>query len=223
MHLKGGSDMIARSEYSNLYCSRDKIPITVFARWDKATELEQQYIDVICRCLANFEKNSFYIIHGGGPGVMSDLAKTAKQYGIFTLGIGTREYSDESKYSGDIFFMAPDIFERMRLLTSTPLTIVLPNGGTGTVMEMLAVLERIRIFVRREKDKAIPGNGPYLIALGDLAEVLEFHISRTFKKGVPFLVEQRVIMLNSMVSLREGLTDILSMIKGKDKLLAQEN
>ena len=175
--------------------------ISVFGSHHPPSSEVKDLINELAKIVACFGNNKFAFYHGGGGGIMKELATVANKFGIKSIGIGTREYHEnslETPRTGDDFIMADNIFDRVRnMVASSWLTVSLPEGGGGTEFETLGAFYALRTLTFREKNgEKIPFvDERRLIAMGDMGKRLNEHISlyNLWKKSG---IKNRVIILN---------------------------
>jgi len=89
----------------------------------------------------------FEVITGGFGGIMEDVSRGAKEAGGKTIGVTYYKYEDvkykkPNKYV-DEEIKTENIFERIDVMTETADAFIVLPGGTGTLLELAACLEKI--------------------------------------------------------------------------------
>ncbi|KKR11823.1 MAG: hypothetical protein UT39_C0002G0004 [Candidatus Woesebacteria bacterium GW2011_GWA1_39_21] len=157
--------------------------ISVFGSHHPPGDEVKVLIRELVEAVVEVDKSRFVLLHGGGDGMMKELAIVAKQFQVKSVGVGTKEYhgnfSDIPK-TGEEFYLADNIFERVsRMVLPSWLVISLPEGGGGTEFETLAAFYALRTLTFREKKgEVIPFlEERKLIAMGEVGNRLNEHIS----------------------------------------------
>ncbi len=131
--------------------------ICVFGSYKHLSEKED-----IVRLGKLLAKKGFIVVSGGFGGTMEDVSKGAKSAGGKTIGVTyyklkDRPYKKANEYI-DEEIETKDIFERIdTMMKNSDAFIVLP-GGTGTLLELAAVLEHINKGIMEQKPIIAIGN-----------------------------------------------------------------
>ncbi len=91
-------------------------------------------------------ENGFTVVSGGFGGSMEDISKGAKSAGGKTIGVTYYKYEDTSKGANpyvDEEIKTGNIFERISKMMEISDGFIVLQGGTGTLLELAAVLEHI--------------------------------------------------------------------------------
>ena len=117
--------------------------ICIFGSYKNSGKKEKENIIHLGKLLA---ENGFTVVNGGFGGTMEDISRGAKSAGGKTIGVTYYKSSDTKKQANkyiDEEIRAKSIFERISvMLEASDGFIVLP-GGTGTLLELAALLEEI--------------------------------------------------------------------------------
>ena len=106
-------------------------------------------------------EKGFEVITGGFGGTMEDISRGAKEAKGKTIGVTYYKYKNNSKKCNkyvDKEMVTKNIFERIeKMMELSDAFIILP-GGTGTLLELAAVLEHVNKGLSKPKP---------IIAMGD--------------------------------------------------------
>jgi len=133
--------------------------ICVFGSYKSLSKKEKENIILLGRLLA---EGGFTLVNGGFGGTMEDTAKGAKSAGGKTIGVTYYKYGDTKKSRNpyiDEEIRTENIFERLRVMLEISDGFVVLPGGTGTLLELAAVLEHINKNMMRPKP--LVALGPY--------------------------------------------------------------
>jgi len=117
--------------------------ICVFGTYKDLGSGERDEIVRLGRLLA---EKGFAVVSGGFSGSMEDISKGAKAAGGKTIGVTYYKYADTSKGANryvDEEIKTGDIFERISKMMEVSDGFIVLQGGTGTLLELAAVLEHI--------------------------------------------------------------------------------
>ncbi len=157
--------------------------ICVFGSYKKLDKKSQDIIK-LGRLLA---ERDFEVITGGFGGTMEDISRGAKEAGGKTIGVTYYRYADTAKKPNkyiDREIKTKNIFERINVMMKESNGFIVLPGGTGTLLELAAVLEHINKGLMQPKP---------IIALGDywknVAEILaeEVILNKTVKASSDIL------------------------------------
>jgi len=133
--------------------------VCVFGTYKDLGKEAKDEVALLGRLLA---EKGITVVSGGFSGVMEDVSRGAKEAGGKTVGVTYyKEGSTKGKRANpfiDEEMIAKDIFERIRTMIDISDGFVVLKGGTGTLLELAAVLEHIN------KDMITPKP---LVAIGD--------------------------------------------------------
>jgi len=108
------------------------------------------------------KENGLSILHGGTSGSMAFIASECQKLSLNDVGIGTWEINQDENVprTGKEFLLAGDYFKRVTsLMSSSPLAIVMPEGGSGTLLEATLYAKQINLLAGLEqKGFEIPAN-----------------------------------------------------------------
>ena len=138
--------------------SMDK-KICVFGSYKDLDKKEKEDILILGKLLA---EKGFIIVSGGFGGTMEDISRGAKSAGGKTIGVTYYKSEEALRKSPNKYIdeeiEAKDIFERIdTMMKDSDAFIVLP-GGTGTLLELAAVLEHINKGLMEPKPVIAIGN-----------------------------------------------------------------
>ena len=92
-------------------------------------------------------ENGFEVITGGFGGPMEDVSRGAKEAGGKTTGVTYYKYKDVKYKSANKYvdeeIRTENIFERIDVMMKTADAFIVLPGGTGTLLELAACLEKI--------------------------------------------------------------------------------
>lgn len=118
--------------------------ICVFGTYKKLGDKEKNEIVRLGRLLA---KNGFTVVSGGFGGIMEYVSQGAKSAGGKTIGITYyRPESDKGKKANEFVdeeIRAENIFDRISTMMRISDGFMVLKGGTGTLLELAAILEHI--------------------------------------------------------------------------------
>ena len=132
--------------------------ICVFGSYKSLEKKEKE--NTICLG-ALFAESGFTVVNGGFGGTMEDVAKGAKEAGGKTIGVTYYKYSDTERKANkyiDEEIRTENIFERINVMLKQADGFIVLPGGTGTLLELAAILEHV--------NKGLMNPKP-VIALGD--------------------------------------------------------
>lgn len=116
--------------------------VCIFGSYKDVEEAERQEVFKLGALLA---ESGYTVISGGFGGTMEDISRGVKSAGGKTIGI---TYYKNGKCSGksanayiDEEIAASDIFKRIKLMMEKSDAFIVFSGGTGTLLELAAVLE----------------------------------------------------------------------------------
>lgn len=118
--------------------------VCVFGTYKNLSQKEKDDIMNLGKLLA---QNGIIVVSGGFGGTMEDVSRGAKLAGGKTIGV--TYYKDEDiSYKGANEFIdeeikTKDIFERINTMMKISDGFIVLQGGTGTLLELAAVLEHI--------------------------------------------------------------------------------
>jgi uncharacterized protein (TIGR00730 family) len=107
----------------------------------------------------NLALNGFTVCNGGYCGIMEASARGAKEAGGKTIGVTFKNNFKKSvnRWIDEDMFQ-PTLVERMMKLIELGNAYVVLKGGTGTLLELAAVLEFINKGLLKEKPIVIVGD-----------------------------------------------------------------
>ncbi len=117
--------------------------ICVFGTYKEMGGGEREETVRLGRLLA---EKGFAVVSGGFGGSMEDVSKGAKSAGGKTIGVTYYKYQDTSKGANryvDEEIKTKDIFHRIAKMMEISDGFIVLQGGTGTLLELAAVLEHI--------------------------------------------------------------------------------
>ena len=117
--------------------------ICVFGTYKELDSGQRNEIEKLGRLLA---ENGLAVVSGGFGGSMEDISKGARSAGGKTIGITYYKYDDASKGANryiDEEIRTKDIFARISKMMEIADGFIVLQGGTGTLLELAAVLEHI--------------------------------------------------------------------------------
>ncbi|MBN1871878.1 MAG: LOG family protein [Candidatus Omnitrophica bacterium] len=107
-------------------------------------------------------KSGITVVSGGFGGVMEDVSKGAKQAGGDTIGVTYyRDKSRKGKRANpfiDREIETEDIFSRIEVMMDISDGFIVLEGGTGTLLELAALLEHINKDMMAPKPVVAIGN-----------------------------------------------------------------
>jgi uncharacterized protein (TIGR00730 family) len=133
--------------------------VCVFGTYKNLTESKRREIIRLGELLA---KSGITVVSGGFGGAMEDVSRGAKQSGGKTIGV--TYYKDKNKIKKranpyiDREIEAEDIFKRIAVMMEISDGFVVMEGGTGTLLELAAVLEHINKGMMTPKPVIAVGN-----------------------------------------------------------------
>ena len=118
--------------------------ICVFGTYKNLGKKEKEDITRLGKLLT---ENGIVVISGGFGGTMEDVSRGAKLAGGKTIGV-TYYKEEDLPYRGANEFIdeeikTKDIFERIKMMMKISDGFIVLQGGTGTLLELAAVLEHI--------------------------------------------------------------------------------
>jgi len=118
--------------------------ICIFGTYKNLPREEKEDIIKLGKLLA---ENGIIVVSGGFGGVMEDVSRGAKLGGGKTIGV-TYYRDEELPYKRTNEFIddeikTKDIFERISVMMKISDGFIILQGGTGTLLELAAVLEHI--------------------------------------------------------------------------------
>ena len=133
--------------------------VCVFGSYKDLAGKEKEDILILGKLLAG---KGFIIVSGGFGGTMEDVSRGAKSAGGKTIGVTYYKSEEALRKSPNKYIdeeiEAKDIFERIdTMMKDSDAFIVLP-GGTGTLLELAAVLEHINKGLMEPKPVIAIGN-----------------------------------------------------------------
>ncbi|MFB3895801.1 MAG: LOG family protein [bacterium] len=142
--------------------------ICIFGSYKDLSPTEKQDTVRLGKLLA---EQGFEIISGGFGGTMEDISQGAKSVGGKTIGVtfyrwGEPKYSGANKYI-DEEIIAENLWDRIKIMLEKSDTFIIFPGGTGTLLELAAVLEHINKGLMIPKPVIAIGNfwKPVLLVL----------------------------------------------------------
>jgi uncharacterized protein (TIGR00730 family) len=131
--------------------------VTVFGS-SRPTEGDEEY-RLAYEVGKNLALNSFIVCNGGYGGIMEASARGAKEAGGKTIGVTFKNTFKKSvnRWIDEEMFQ-PTLVERMMKLVELGNAYVVLKGGTGTLLELAAVLEFINKGLLKEKPIVIVGD-----------------------------------------------------------------
>ena len=117
--------------------------VCVFGTYRNLGKKEKADIVKLGRLLA---EKGIVVVSGGLGGSMEDVSKGAKSAGGKTIGVTYYKYEDVSKGTNkfiDEEIKTKDIFERIGKMMEISDGFIALQGGTGTLLELAAILEHI--------------------------------------------------------------------------------
>jgi hypothetical protein len=118
--------------------------ICIFGTYKNLPKKEKEDIVRLGKLLA---ENGLIVVTGGFGGIMEDISRGAKLAGGKTVGV--TYYKDEDlphKRANEFIddeIKTKDIFERIGIMMKISDGFIVLQGGTGTLLELAAVLEHI--------------------------------------------------------------------------------
>ena len=118
--------------------------VCVFGSYKDLSKPEKSEIVRLGKMLA---EKGIEIISGGFGGTMEDISQGAKSVGGKTIGVtfykwGTPKYRAANKYI-DEEIIAQNLWDRIEIMLNKSDAFIIFPGGTGTLLELAAVLEHI--------------------------------------------------------------------------------
>ncbi len=119
--------------------------VCTFGSYKELSVSERQEVINLGRLLA---ESGHVVISGGFGGTMEDISRGAKSGGGRTVGVtyykktqdGLRDGRSANAYI-DEEIVAVDIFDRIKIMLENSDAFILFSGGTGTLLELAAVVE----------------------------------------------------------------------------------
>ena len=109
--------------------------------------LEAKHKDEIVRLGKLLAENGFAVVSGGFSGAMTYVSQGAKSAGGHTIGVTYyKPESDKSKKANEFIdeeIRTTNIFDRISRMMEISDGFVVLQGGTGTLLELAAILEHI--------------------------------------------------------------------------------
>lgn len=110
-----------------------------------ARDLEQRYREPALQLVRMVAQDGHTLVWGGSDrGLMGDIATAAQEVGGKIVGISMESLKHTARQNADEMTVAPDLYERKRLLLDRSDAIVTLVGGTGTLDELTEVFEMRR-------------------------------------------------------------------------------
>jgi uncharacterized protein (TIGR00730 family) len=118
--------------------------VCIFGSYKDLSPAEKSEIVRLGKLLA---EKGIEIISGGFGGTMEDISRGAKSAGGKTIGVtfyrwGTPKYRAANKYI-DEEIIADNLWERIGIMLDKSDAFIVFPGGTGTLLELAAVMEHI--------------------------------------------------------------------------------
>ena len=117
--------------------------ICVFGSYKNLGKKEKENTILLGRLLAC---NGFIVVSGGFSGTMEDISHGAHEAGGKTIGVTYYKYGDTKKRANkyiDEEICTKSIFERISVMLEISDGFIVLPGGTGTLLELAALLEKI--------------------------------------------------------------------------------
>lgn len=117
--------------------------VCVFGTYKNLGKKEKDDIVKLGRLLA---ENGVVVVSGGFGGSMEDVSRGAKLGGGKTIGVTYYKYEGASKSANEFVdeeIKTKDIFERIGKMMEISDGFIVLQGGTGTLLELSALLEHI--------------------------------------------------------------------------------
>ena len=133
--------------------------VCIFGSYKDLSSKEKAEIFRLGEILA---RNGITVISGGFGGTMEDISRGAKSAGGKTIGV-TCYIWDKALYKKANDFVdeeitAKDLFERIGIMLKESDAFVVFPGGTGTLLELSAVLEHMNKGLSEYKPVILPGD-----------------------------------------------------------------
>lgn len=126
--------------------------ICVFGSYKDLSNKEKENIIKLGKLLA---EKGFTVVSGGFGGTMEDVSKGAKSAGGKTIGVTYYKWEDTPYKMANRYIdkeiRTKDIFERISTMMKNSDAFVVLPGGTGTLLELAAVLEHINKGLMKPK------------------------------------------------------------------------
>ena len=173
--------------------------ICVFGTYKNLVGKEKEAIVGLGRYLA---ENGAVVVSGGFGGIMEDVSRGAKSAGGKTIGVTYYKDRNASGKSANPFvddeIATADIFERIRVMINISDGFIILQGGTGTLLELAAVLEHI--------NKGMIPPKP-IVAVGDF-----------WKGAVDNLRREKVLNMDAKIRLNaEDCSALVAFVKDADE------
>lgn len=157
--------------------------VCVFGSYKNLSKKEKEEIVKLGKLLA---ENGIIVVSGGFGGTMEDVSRGAKLGGGKTIGV--TYYRDEDlphKRANEFIdeeIKTKDIFERISSMMRISDGFIILQGGTGTLLELAAVLEHInKGFISPKPIIAIGDFWKSVVKNLDKEEILNLEAKKRFK------------------------------------------
>lgn len=124
--------------------------------------LDKKTKDDVARLGKLLAEKGYIVVSGGFGGTMEDVSRGAKSAGGKTVGVTYYKQDDPSFKRSNKFIdeeiRTQDIFERITVMMKNSDAFIVLPGGTGTLLELAAMLEHINKGMMKPKPIIAIGN-----------------------------------------------------------------